>query len=106
MHAHALQCLADPLAVVGKGLALGGELVDQVPDAKLVLAIRAFERSDFTMHHGLKLARPANGAGDGVVHGCHLAPDGLTHGGHRLLGQLVGLGEPNGDLGHGRGHEA
>ena len=58
------------------------------------------------MHHGFELARPADGPGDGVVHGRNLAPDCLPHGGDRLFGQLVGLGEPDGDLGHGRSHEA
>ena len=104
--AHALQGLAYALAVIGEGLALGGEFVDQAPDAKLVLAVGAFERRDLAMHHGFELAGPANGARNSVVHRRDLAADGLTHRGHGLLGQPVRLGEPDGDLGHGRGHEA
>ena len=74
--------------------------------AKLVLAIGPLERGDLAMHHGFELARPADGAGDGVVHRRDLAPDGLPNRGDRLLGEPVGLGQPDRDLGHGRGHEA
>ena len=39
------QGLADPLAVVGKRLALARKLADQAADAELVVAVRALERS-------------------------------------------------------------
>ena len=104
--ANSLQRLADPLAVIGKRLALGGQLADQSPDPEFVLAVGPLERGDLAVHHGLELARPANGARDGVIHRRDLAPDGLSHRSDRLLRQLVGLGEPHRDLGHGRGHEA
>ena len=104
--ADALQRLADPVAVVGKSLTLSGKLVDQAPDTKLVFAVRALERGDLVVHHGLELGCPADRAGDGVVHGRDLAADGLTHRSHRLLGHPVRLGQPDGDLGHGRSHEA
>ncbi len=93
------------MAVVVEGIALGGKLVDQVPDTKLVFAVGALKRRDFVVHHGLELGSPADGAGDGVVHRRHLTADGLAHGGHGLLGQLVRLGQAHGDLGHGGGHE-
>ena len=104
--ADAFQSFADPRAVIGQRLALGGELADQAAHANLVLAIGALERGDLAVHHGFELARPADGAGDGVVHGGDLAANGLSHGGDRLLGEPVGLGQPDRDLGHGRGHEA
>ena len=106
LRAHALQRIADARAVIGKRLALGGELADESPDAKLVLAIGPLERRHLAVHHGFELARPPDGARDGIVHGRDLAADGLADRGDRLLGKLVGLGEPDGDLGHGRSHEA
>ena len=101
----AAQGLADPLAVVGERLALAGELADQAADAELVVAVGALERRHLVMHEGFELAGAADGARDGVVHGGDLAADGLSQGGDRLLGELVGLGKAHRDLGHGRGHQ-
>jgi hypothetical protein len=106
LRADAFQRLADALAVIGKRLALGHELADERADAVLVLAVGPFERGYLAMHHGFELARPADGARNGVVHGGDLPPDGLAHGRDGLLGKPVGLGEAHGDFGHGRGHEA
>ena len=103
--ADAAQGLADPLAVVGKRLALARKLADQAADAKLVVAIGALERRHLVMHQGLELAGAADGAGNCVVHGGDLAADGLSQGGDGLLGELVRLGEADRDLGHGRGHQ-
>ncbi len=104
--ADALQRFAHSLAVIGKCLALGGQFVDEVPHADFVLAIGALKRGNLAVHHGFELACPADGARDGVVHRRDLASDGLSDRSNRLLGEPVGLSQPDGDLGHGRGHEA
>ena len=101
----AAQGLADPVAVVGKRLALARKLADQAADAKLVVAVGALERRHLVMHQGLELAGAADGAGNRVVHGGDLAADGLSQGGDGLLGELVRLGEAHRDLGHGRSHQ-
>ncbi len=106
LRADAPQRFTDPLTVVRQRIPFGRQLVDQVPDTKLVFAVRALERGDLVVHHCFEFGSPADGTRDGVVHRRDLAANGLSDGGHRLLGQLVGLGESNSHFGHGGCHQA
>ncbi|MEZ5775905.1 MAG: hypothetical protein R3D33_14740 [Hyphomicrobiaceae bacterium] len=81
------------------------QLVDQAADTALVLAIGTLERGDLVVDQRLQLAGPADRPRDGVVHRRDLAADRLAERGDLLLGEPVGLGEPHGDLRHGRGHQ-
>ncbi len=99
------QGFADPVAVIGKSLALAGKLADEPADTQLVLAVGALEGRNLIMHERLKLAGTANGAGDGIVHGRHLPADRLAKRGDRLLGEPVRLSQPDCHFGHGGRHE-
>ena len=104
--ANAAQSLAHPLAIIGQRLALARKLVDEVPDPVLVFRVGTLQRRDLVMDQRLKLARPAEGAGNCVVHRRDLPAHGLPQRGNRLFGHAVGFGEPDRDLGHRRGHQA
>ena len=104
--ADAAQSLAHALAIIGQRLALARKFVDEVPDPVSIFRIGTLQRRDLVMDQRLKLARPAKSAGNGVVHRRDLAPHRLPQRGNRLLGHAVGLGEPDRDLGHRRGHQA
>ncbi len=100
------QAFADAIGRVDERVALAGKLGNEAADLALVLLVGALQHANFVVHHGFQLASATERARDGVVHEADLAAYGLAERGRALLGEPVGLGEANGDLGHGRGSEA
>ena len=100
------QAFADAVGGVDEGVALAGKLGDEAADLALVLLVGALQHADLVVHHGFQLAGTTERARDGVVHEADLAAHGLAERGGVLLGEPVGLGEADGDLGHGRGPQA
>ena len=93
------------VGMLDDGLALGAQPVDQHAHARLVVGIGAFELVDLGMDDGLELHRARDRALDAFAHGRHLAADGLADHHDAVLGERLGLRQPEGGLGHrlGRG---
>ena len=100
------QALGDAIGRIHQGVAFAGKLGNEAADLALVVLVGALEHADLVVHHGFELAGAPEGARDGVVHEADLAAHGLAERGGVLLGETVGLGQADGDLGHGRGSQA
>ena len=66
--AHRLQGLGHLVGGADQGVPLANQLLDQAFDLVLVLAIGLFQCRNLVVHQRLKLASPAEGARDGIVH--------------------------------------
>ena len=101
-----LQGLAHALTIVGKRIALGGQLVDEVSDLELVFAVGPFKSGNLVVDHSFELGGPADCTRDGVIHSGDLPADGLANRGNGLFRKLVGFGQAHGNLCHGRSHKS
>ena len=98
--------LPHALGVLHDRFALGDELVDQPPDAELVVGIGALERGDLVVHQHLEFARARERPLDAVAHRRHFAADRLADRDDRFLRDVFRLREAQRDLGHGARHHA
>ncbi len=104
--AEPIEALVNAVAGVDEGVALARQLLDERAHLALVLLVGALQKRHLIVHHRLELAGASERARDGVVHEGDLAAHGLAQRGDLLLGDAIGLGEPDGHLGHGRRPEA
>ncbi len=98
--------VAHVLGLVDQGLALVGELAEQVADAHFVVVIGALERGDFVVHQRFQLGRARERALDAVAHGGDFAADGLADRHDLFARGGLRLRQPHRHLGHGLGDQA
>ena len=102
----AIDGVADLPGLADEGIALAAQILQQRPDAHLVVVVCVFEGGDLVRDQGLELGGARERALDAVAHGGDFASNGLANGDDRLAGHRLGLRQPHGDLRHGLGDEA
>jgi hypothetical protein len=103
---HAGDGVAHLFGLADQGLALVGEIAQQIADAHFVVVIGALERGHFVVHQRFQLGRAGERAFDAVAHGGDLAADGLADADDRIARRGLGFGETHGDGRHGFGDPA
>ena len=101
----AIDGVADLSGLADQRIALAAQILQQRPDAHLVVVVGVFEGGDLVRDQGLELGGARERALDAVAHGGDFASNGLADGDDRLAGHRLGLRQPHGDLGHGLGDE-
>ena len=94
---------AHPVGVGQNRLALGGEFVDELAHAPLVVGVGPLEIGDFRPDHGFKFAGARQRALQPVAHGGDFAADGLRQSDDLVGGERLRIGEPEGHFRHGAG---
>ena len=102
---HAADGVAHLFGLIDQGLALVGQLADQIADAHFVIVIGALERGHFVVHQRFQLGGTRKRALDAVAHGGDFAADGLADRHDRLARHRFRLRQPHRHLGHGFGDQ-
>ena len=98
--------VAHVFGLADQGLALDGQVREQVADAYFVVVIGALERGDFVVHQRFELGRAGERAFDAVAHGGNFAADGLADGDDLLARRAFRLRQPHRHFRHGLGNQA
>ena len=101
----AVDGVADLLGLADQGIALAAQILQQRPDAHLVVVVGVLERRHLVGDQRLELGGTRERALDAVAHGGDLAPDRLADGHDQLARHGLRLGQPHRHLGHGLGDQ-
>ena len=103
---HARDGVAHLLGLADQDVALAGEILDQPADTQFIVVIGALELRDFVMHQRLEFAGAGKRPLDAVAHRGNFAPDCLSDRDNGIVGDELGLGKPDRDVGHRPGDQA